>query len=248
MMSFAPREVVNNYMDARQEVGGPLKRSELIKIGKRHRPFDTPLIGDNHQLINADILDADVADESIDCIITDPPYPREFIGEYEKLSEFAARALRPGGSCLAISGNSYLPDVMAALASHLNYHWMVAYLTPGGQAAQMWMRQVNTFWKPVLWFVKGEFEGEWVGDVIKSDVNDNDKRFHDWGQSESGMARMVEKFSRPGDLICDPFLGGGTTAIAALARGRRFIGIDVDSDAIETTALRLEEVAHARAA
>ena len=29
--------------------------------------------------------------------------------------------------------------------------------------------------------------GQRLGDVIKSDVNDNDKRFHGWGQSESGM-------------------------------------------------------------
>lgn len=247
-MSYAPRDVVEKYIKTKEDARQPLKRSDLIKIGKQYRPMDAPLIGDGYQIIHADLLDADVADASIDCIITDPPYPREFIGEYAKLSQFAARVLKPGGSCLAMAGQSYLPDVTAGLATHLNYHWTIAYLTPGGQAVQQWGRQVNTFWKPVLWFVKGEADSEWIGDVIKSDVNDNDKRFHHWGQSESGMARLVERFSRANDLICDPFVGGGTTAVAALARGRRFIGIDKEKEAVNETLARLAVFAESEAA
>lgn len=38
------------------------------------------------------------------------------------------------------------------------------------------------------------------------------------------MRAIVRDYSRPGDLVCDPFLGSGTTAIAALSEGRRFVG------------------------
>lgn len=38
------------------------------------------------------------------------------------------------------------------------------------------------------------------------------------------MRAIVRDYSRPGDLICDPFCGSGTTAIAALSEGRRFVG------------------------
>jgi site-specific DNA-methyltransferase (adenine-specific) len=92
-----------------------------------------------------------------------------------------------------------LPDVIAAMGEHLSYHWTLAYTTPGGQSPQIWPRKVNTFWKPVLWFVKGEYDGDWRGDVVRSDAND--KRFHEWGQSESGMMRLVEAFTAPGELI-----------------------------------------------
>ena len=74
---------------------------------------------------------------------------------------------------------------------------------------------------------------------MKSDVNDNDKRFHEWGQSESGIARLVERFSKADDMICDPFVGGGTTAVAALARGRKFIGIDKERESVGETLARL---------
>jgi len=183
-----------------------------------------------------------VASASVDWIITDPPYPKNYIALYGQLADFAARTLKPGGSLLAMVGQSYLPEIIAALGTRLSYHWTLAYLTPGGQSAQLWERKVNTFWKPLLWFVKGKYEGDWIGDVCRSDVNDNDKRFHEWGQSESGMADIVERFTYPGQTICDPFLGGGTTAVVAVKTGRLFIGIDSDAKAIATTKARLSEL------
>lgn len=38
------------------------------------------------------------------------------------------------------------------------------------------------------------------------------------------MRAIIRDYSRPGDLVCDPFVGSGTTAIAALSEGRRFVG------------------------
>jgi len=40
------------------------------------------------------------------------------------------------------------------------------------------------------------------------------------------MQAIVRDYSRPGDLVCDPFVGSGTTAVAALSEGRRFIGAE----------------------
>jgi DNA modification methylase len=38
---------------------------------------------------------------------------------------------------------------------------------------------------------------------------------------------VIEAWSKPGDLVCDPYLGSGTTALAAIGLGRRFIGAEV---------------------
>jgi DNA modification methylase len=76
-------------------------------------------------------------------------------------------------------------------------------------------------------------------------VNDNDKRFHGWGQSESGMEDLIGRVSMPGQVILDPFCGGGTTGVAAVSMNRFFVGADVDAKAIETTARRLKEVCDA---
>jgi len=42
------------------------------------------------------------------------------------------------------------------------------------------------------------------------------------------MRAIIRDYSRPGDLICDPFAGGGTTLIAALIEGRSAIGSEMD--------------------
>lgn len=38
------------------------------------------------------------------------------------------------------------------------------------------------------------------------------------------MEQILRDYSKPGELICDPFTGGGTTGLAALKMGRRFLG------------------------
>ncbi len=76
-----------------------------------------------------------------------------------------------------------------------------------------------------------------VCDEIASATRDKD--FHEWGQSVAGFERLVRSSTRAGDTVCDPFLGGGTTAVAALALHRRFVGCDIDADAIRTTKARL---------
>ena len=80
---------------------------------------------------------------------------------------------------------------------------------------------------------------DWVGDVAKSAVNDNDKRLHEWGQSESGMRDLMRRFCRPGDVVCDPFMGAGTTGVIALELGCTFIGLDQDADAVAVARGRL---------
>ena len=169
-----------------------------------------------------------------DAVITDPPYPHEFLACFSELAESCKLASVP--LIAVMSGQSYLPEVMQRLCEHLEYRWTIAYLTPGGQAAQQWPRKVNAFWKPILLFGNAS---DWIGDVAKSDVNDNDKRHHNWGQSESGMEDLIGRLTKPGQIVCDPFLGGGTTAVVSLALGRRFIGCDIDPQCVENTRKRL---------
>lgn len=199
---------------------------------------DEPALPDGIALLHGDFRDALAELSDVDAIITDPPYPEEFLPLFADLSKVAASILRPGGICAVMVGQSYLPQIIAALGENLSYHWALAYLTPGGQAVQLWQRKVNTFWKPVLVYVNGDYAGDWLGDVTRSDVNDNDKQHHHWGQSESGMADLIERLTKPGQLIVDPFLGGGTTAVVAHDLGRKFTGCDINEGCIATTAAR----------
>jgi site-specific DNA-methyltransferase (adenine-specific) len=193
-------------------------------------------------LFNDDFRNVAIEDNSVDLIITDPPYPKQYLPLYKDLAEFASKVLKPGGSLFVMIGQSYLPEIFKLMENNeLKYNWMLSYYTPGGQSPQIWDRKVNTFWKPIIWFTKGK-TNYWIGDVIKSKVNDNDKRFHFWGQSESGMFDLISKVSYVGQTILDPFMGGGATGVIAKKLKRNFIGIEIEKTSYETAKKRLEQI------
>lgn len=55
------------------------------------------------------------------------------------------------------------------------------------------------------------------------------------------MEQIVATHSQPGDVVLDPFMGSGTTGVAAIKLGRRFIGIELDPAHFETACRRFEE-------
>lgn len=55
------------------------------------------------------------------------------------------------------------------------------------------------------------------------------------------MLELVQLFSSRGDTILDPFMGSGTTGVAAIQLGRKFIGIERDPRYFEIACKRIEQ-------
>jgi 16S rRNA G966 N2-methylase RsmD len=231
---------ISEYKTSKKELTGSTMQKLVKKTKKEEkskRKSAIPSNIGNHQLHLGNFSDIEIPKASVDVIITDPPYPKEYLPLYSELAQFSAKALKPGGSLVLMCGLSYLPEIIRDMGKHIRYHWMLSYLTPGGQSPQLFSKRVVSGWKPLLWFVNGNYTGDWVGDVCRSDAND--KTHHHWGQSESGMSDIVARFSNPGDIVLDPFCGGGTTGVVAASMNRQFIGIDCDPECIETTKRRI---------
>ena len=120
------------------------------------------------------------------------------------------------------------------MTPHLPYRWTVRYLMDGRERTQDWTAKMNSAWKPLLVFGTVHHFGV---DVVHAGATA--KVHHKWEQSLDGFKQVIERFTRPGDLVCDPFLGGATTGVACLELGRRFIGCDCDPDAISASTARL---------
>lgn len=56
------------------------------------------------------------------------------------------------------------------------------------------------------------------------------------------MIELIELFTKPGDVILDPFMGSATTVLAALATGRRIIGIESDPKVFRLARARIESM------
>ena len=67
------------------------------------------------------------------------------------------------------------------------------------------------------------------------------KRIHPTQKPLQLMEALIKKHSKPKDLVIDPFVGSGTTALASLKLKRRFIGGDKDSSYIKQARNRIEK-------
>jgi DNA modification methylase len=171
-------------------------------------------------------------DSSVDAIITDPPYPKEYLRLFSSLSRLAWRVLKPGGWCVVMTGAVYLPEVIHRLGECLDYRWLHGVATPGGGNARISSVGVFQSYKPILIYQKPPMSKirEWSSDLIKAEANGHDKQLHKWQQNESVFAELVERFTIAGDLVADPFLGSGTTGRASNRQGRHFWGCDIDPE------------------
>ncbi|WP_347270998.1 DNA-methyltransferase [Rhizorhabdus histidinilytica] len=55
------------------------------------------------------------------------------------------------------------------------------------------------------------------------------------------MSEIVADFTKPGDVILDPFMGSGTTGVAAVMAGRRFVGIEMNERYFDIACKRIED-------
>lgn len=197
----------------------------MARFTRTNLPQEKP---ENIDLRLGDFVDVlqDVPDGTVDCIITDPPYPKEYLDEWTKLSHVAHRILKPNGFCITYSGKMFLLEVLNRMSENLTYYWTFA-LYHRGQVSICRGTNLIDRWKPILIFQNGRKR-------IKNTVQDyfvsqqREKDGHYWQQSVSGVLYIVKKFTKVGDIVCDPFFGAGTTAIACHRLDRKFIGAEID--------------------
>jgi hypothetical protein len=172
---------------------------------------------------------ADIPDNSVDVILTDPPYGRRWLPLWSDLGEFAARVLRSdGGVLLTYSGVYHLPEVMSRLGEHLRYWWTISVVHQGPSGLVMLGRgNVMCCWKPVLVYTRRDLDQfRWkFRDVLEG--AGRQKRLHNWEQSTDEAEWLLRTFGREGGLVVDPFAGSGSFGVAAVRCGMRFIGAEI---------------------
>jgi adenine-specific DNA-methyltransferase len=80
-----------------------------------------------------------------------------------------------------------------------------------------------------------------IGDVVTS-WKYTGNRLHPTEKPQSILRPLVETFSKPGGLVCDPFSGSGSTLHTAKSLGRNYLGIELDPQYHARASKRLEAV------
>lgn len=178
----------------------------------------------------------------VDAVVTDPPYG---IGlEYEifddteanvkeLVSMFVPWAIENAQRTLITSGNQ---------CQHLypRPKWTLAWVTPAGAGSGPWG---FSCWQPILAYGSCPYLAS--GNGRRSDIfvhtEPSDKNGHPCPKPINFMTKLVERASLEEQTVLDPFLGSGTTGVAAVKLGRKFIGIEIEPKYFDLACKRISD-------
>ena len=105
---------------------------------------------------------------------------------------------------------------------------------------------VLIFWKPGITVVNRERldAGEWAEWGSRAVWNIPSVRSNSEHESQFPVElprRIIKLLTEPDDLVLDCFIGSGTTALAAIELGRRFVGFDIIPESVRLAKRRIEE-------
>jgi DNA modification methylase len=152
---------------------------------------------------------------SVSCVVTDPPYiGYEYDWEYVDMMKFPQWILDLRWFCFW-SGSEF---PLTFTARHI---WSKANRNIGKNAEQY----------EEIYERNGSATGlvyrhAVIDSVMNAQLNRDEFFNHPTQKPITLIKKLVEKISRPGDVILDPFMGSGTTGAAALKLGRSFIGCE----------------------
>jgi site-specific DNA-methyltransferase (adenine-specific) len=202
--------------------------------------------------------------ESVDLLITDPPYEslekHRAIGTTTRLKHSKSSS----NDWFTIFPNARFGELFAeafrVLRRHTHFYLLCDAETmfvakPAAEAAGF------KFWKPLVWDKQSIGMGyhyraryEFVLFFEKGKRRLNDLGIADViavprvrggypAEKPPEVAEvLIGQSSEPGELVVDPFMGSGSTGVAALRLGRRFLGNDLNPEAVTAADARLRTV------
>jgi len=150
-----------------------------------------------------------------DFIFADPPYL-----EGDK-SRYLSVLLPFCYNLVVTPGNVQALDWIIASKPVYQYAWQSRSQSMGGRAC------MHISWEPILAY---EYPKKPLGtDLLTFPIGQPDqKNGHPWAKPLYLIKFIVSRWSNESDLVLDPFMGSGTTGVACMQTGRRFIGIEID--------------------
>ena len=111
------------------------------------------------------------------------------------------------------------------------------FYQPAATAMSFWGRST---WQPILYYGRDPHIGKTIVPLhyILNEVPEPNG--HPCPKPIGAWSWLVERTSKPGESVLDPFMGSGTTGVACIKLGRRFTGIELDYGYFDIACRRIE--------
>jgi site-specific DNA-methyltransferase (adenine-specific) len=185
---------------------------------------------------------ATLAPQSVDAVICDPPYGMSLVTNYKTRKRTALAECNDFAPIIGddkpFDPSPFLnfPIVVLFGANHYADKlppcsgWVVWDKLNGLKSKRLWGFNDNSDCELIWTNQPGAIRiipHRWMG--MLKDSEQTQRRMHPTQKPVELMELLIERYTMPGDLILDPFMGSGTTGAACGNTGRRFIGIERDA-------------------
>jgi len=212
-----------------------------------------------NQIYNMDCLEGLklLPDDSIDLIVTDPPYnlnkdfendnlsEQEFIDFLTPIFDEMARVIKPKHSVIIFfDSGQKLPLFWKCLfKSKLNFQKGCNFYKPNdcSMPHNRILRTSEVFYvcskTPEL-----NHDGEkYIHDCLVGNHTKKESWYHPTAKNINVIRECVLSHSCKGEVVLDPFMGSGTLALACYQTGRRYLGFEIDKEYVEIAQKRLSQ-------
>lgn len=201
---------------------------------------------------------------SVHCVVTDPPYGINFVSCHRKYESNVDRAVEGDAKFNEEWFDSVLAECHRILDDNTHIYVFCNDLVID-RMKPVFARRF-TFKNILIWNKKntgmGDLEGQYGKDfelilfghkgrrllsgrrhpaIISVPRIDPNQLIHSCQKPLSLISFLIENSTQPGEVVCDPFTGSGTTMIAANGLGRKFVGFEVDKETYDIAVKRVKE-------
>ena len=227
---------------------------------------------ENIKLIHGDCMDVmcKMEDNSIDLIVTDPPYKTTARGNAGNSGGMLQKDINKKGQVFTfnnISMTDYMPELFRILkqgshlyimTNHVNLYEMLTVAQDVGfrfiksliwnKGNKIMGQAYMSQFEYILFFRKGKFKrinNCGTADILdvpnRKTKSEDGKNLHDTEKPIALMEILIGNSSDENDLVLDPFMGIGSTGIACKNLHRKFIGIELDENYFNVAKERIDK-------
>jgi site-specific DNA-methyltransferase (adenine-specific) len=198
-----------------------------------------------YELIHANCIDAlrNMPDKSVDCVVTDMPYGvgvdfGDYVDNVENLKTLIADALP---EMRRVARRVVLTPGVRNLFLYPQPTWTLGWFFGGGARGRWGFNH----WQPVLVYGADPLHRLNImhTDVIRAtNAALEDRSEHPCPKPLPFLRKLINRVApSPADVILDPFMGSGTTGVAAIQLGHKFIGVEVNGDYLAIAKRRIAQ-------
>lgn len=222
-----------------------------------------------NELIKGDLMDniCGIDNDSVDLIVTDPPYKTTTRGnsggtggllmseetlsgkmfkhndiDFNEWLPQMYRVLKEGGHAYFMTNNKNLKDMLVATEDAGFKVFKTLVWAKNTPITNMWYMDSHEY---IIFARKGKAIR--INDCGTKSVlgYDNPRnKMHPTQKPIELMEVLIKNSSNEGDVVLDPFMGSGSTGVAAYNAKRQFIGIELDNEYFKVAKKRIKEAIH----